>query len=140
MLRREAIVALIPHQGDMCLLHEVLTYDMESITCRAINHRDPGHVLRVGGVLPAVCGVEYAAQAMAVHGALSGSVDVNPGVLAALRDVSLDVERLDDIAEDLIVSAQKLLDDRTRLMYAFKICAGSHEIIRGRAAVVLSRL
>jgi predicted hotdog family 3-hydroxylacyl-ACP dehydratase len=75
---------------------------------------------------------------MALHGALSGSVDVRPGVLAALRDVTLDVERLDDIVEDLIVSAQKLLSDSTRLMYAFTICAGRREIIRGRAAVVLS--
>lgn len=138
MLCRDEIAALIPHQGAMCLLYEVLSYDRDAISCRATDHRDPSHPLRDGGVLPAVCGVEYAAQAMAVHGALAGGVNVAPGVLAAVRDLTLYVDRLDDVGEDLVVRAEKLLGDSARLLYEFTISAGGRELLHGRAAVVLT--
>jgi predicted hotdog family 3-hydroxylacyl-ACP dehydratase len=139
MLSHEAIERLIPHQGAMCLLHEVLTYDSDAITCAAIDHRDVSHPLREDGVLPAICGVEYAAQAMAVHGALLGGKGVSPGVLAALRDVAINVERLDDISEKLTIVADKLWGDDTRLLYHFRIHAGACDIMHGRAAVVLTK-
>lgn len=138
MLSRDAIARLIPHSGAMCLLDEVLGYDDESITCQAVSHRDPAHPLREGEILPAVCGVEYAAQAMAVHGALMGNGGGVPGALAAVRELAMEVERLDDIADPLIVSAHKLGGDGTRLLYQFRIRAGARELMRGRAAVVLN--
>ena len=139
MLTRDSIAALIPHRGAMCLLHEVIRYDATGIICRAVNHRDSTHPLREAGALPAVAGVEYAAQAMAVHGALTGSVDVAPGVLAAIRELVMHVERLDDVAEDLIVAADKLWGEGTQLLYGFSISAGPRELLQGRAAVVLTR-
>ena len=57
----------------MCLLDEVLTWDATQIRCRSATHRVPDNPLRAHGRLGAVCGIEYAAQAMAVHGALVGS-------------------------------------------------------------------
>jgi len=139
MLTRESIAALIPHSGAMCLLHEVIRYDASGITCRAVNHRDFTHPLREAGALPAVVGVEYAAQAMAVHGALTGSVDVAPGVLAAIRDLVMHVDRLDDVADDLIVAAEKLWGEGTQLLYGFTISAGTRELLQGRATVMLTR-
>lgn len=138
MLSRDAIARLIPHSGSMCLLEQVLEHDDESIVCRAVSHRDPAHPLREGDILPAVCGVEYAAQAMAVHGALMVRGAQKPGALAAVRDLAMEVERLDDIADALIVSAHKLGGDSTRLLYRFTIRAGTRELMRGRAAVVLN--
>ncbi len=149
VLSRDAIAALIPHQGAMCLLDEVLSFDSDGIVCRAASHRDATHPLRDGGVLPAICGIEYAAQAMAVHGALmdkgvdqgadKGSTGARGrgGMLAAARNVILNVERLDDIADDLLVSARKLVADNGRLLYEFTLHAGGRELARGRAAVVL---
>ena len=149
VLSRDGIAALIPHQGAMCLLDEVLSFDGDSIVCRAASHRDAPHPLRDGGVLPAICGIEYAAQAMAVHGALvANEVDKaagkrsteargRGGMLAAARDVMLNVERLDDIADDLLVSARKLVAHNRRLLYEFTLHAGGRELARGRAAVVL---
>jgi len=137
-LSRDEFAALIPHRGAMCLLHEVLRMDDESITCCAVSHRDPAHPLREQGVLPAVCGIEYAAQAMAVHGALKGAHASQAGVLAAVRDVALSVERLDDIAEDLILTARKLLDDGGRLLYEFELRAGARQLLSGRAIVMLN--
>ena len=40
VLSRDAIAALIPHQGAMCLLDEVLSADDDGIVCRAVSHRD----------------------------------------------------------------------------------------------------
>lgn len=139
-LSRDAFVDLIPHRGAMCLLHEVLRVDDERIACRAVNHRDPAHPLREGGMLPAVCGIEYAAQAMAVHGALKGRNTSRAGVLAAVRDLTLNVERLDDIADDLTVSARKLVGESGWLLYEFTLNAGARELLRGRAVVVLNEV
>jgi predicted hotdog family 3-hydroxylacyl-ACP dehydratase len=76
---------------------------------------------------------------MAVHGALLGSRCAQPGVLAGLRDVTLHVQRLDEIEEDLIITAEKLWAEDTRLLYSFTVRAGDTEIVRGRATVVLAQ-
>jgi predicted hotdog family 3-hydroxylacyl-ACP dehydratase len=122
----------------MCLLDRVVSYDDHAITCVAINHHDASHPLREDGLLPAICGVEYAAQAMAVHGALVGGEHARPGVLAAVRDLTLNIDRLDEVSGELTIDAQRLWGDQTRLLYEFKIHAASGEVLRGRAAVVLT--
>jgi predicted hotdog family 3-hydroxylacyl-ACP dehydratase len=66
-----------------------------------------------------------------------GGEDVRPGVLAAVRDVTLNVDRLDDISGELTIDAQRLWGDETRLLYEFIIHAARGEVLRGRAAVVL---
>jgi predicted hotdog family 3-hydroxylacyl-ACP dehydratase len=135
---QQTLAGLIPHGGTMCLLHEVLHMDEESITCRAVSHRDPDHPLREEGMLPALSGIEYAAQAMAVHGALREARGPRSGMLAAVRDVVLNVERLDDIPDDLVITARRLLDDLSRLLYEFEVRADARELLRGRAVVVLA--
>ena len=142
VLSRAAIAELIPHAGTMCLLEEVLSSDSEGIVCRAVSHRDAANPLREGGILHAVCGIEYAAQAMAVHGALlgraAGSARGRGGMLAAARDVVLNVERLDDIADDLVVSARRLVAEDAWLLYEFALHAGGKELVSGRATVSLA--
>ncbi len=135
-LDHAAIRGLVPHAGAMCLLHEVLQADADSIRVRAVSHRDPANPLREGGVLPALCGVEYAAQAMAVHGSIHNKNRVRSGMLAALRDVELAVERLDDIAEDLVIEAHCLLNESGRLLYRFEVRANLRALLQGRATVV----
>lgn len=130
------IRGLVPHAGAMCLLHEVLQADAHSIRARAVSHRDPANPLREGGVLPALCGVEYAAQAMAIHGSIQNRNKLRPGMLAALRDVELAVDRLDDIAEDLLIEAHCLLNESGRFLYRFEIRASSRGLLQGRITVV----
>ena len=138
-LDHAAIRDLVPHAGAMCLLHEVLQADADSIRARAVSHRDPANPLREGGVLPALCGVEYAAQAMAVHGSIHNKNRIRSGMLAALRDVELAVERLDDIAEDLVIEAHCLLNEGGRLLYRFEVRANNRELLQGRATVVTGK-
>lgn len=120
----------------MCLLEEVCESGDASIRCRATSHRDPANPLRDAAGLPAICGVEYAAQAMAVHGAISERKK-RPGMLVAVRDVMLHVERLDDVAGDLFVTARRLAGDAHSLMYEFELTSNQQALLRGRATVVL---
>ena len=140
MLSREAIEALVPHAGTMCLWDEVLTWDDSEIKLRARNHRDTAHPLRRHGVLRALHLCEYGAQAMAVHGGLlarrAGST-APPGMLVALRDVTLHVARIDDLPDALEGQAEALALSTTGQQYAFRVSHAGVLLAEGRAAVVL---
>ena len=139
MLDHRWIAAHIPHQGSMCLLDEVLTWDAAELRARATSHRSPDNPLRADGRLGAATGIEYAAQAMAVHGVLLAG-DGQPlgvGYLASVRSVRLHTDRLDVIADDLEVRVQRLSGDAAVILYAFDLLAGGRTLIDGRASVVL---
>lgn len=133
------IAALIPHAGAMCLLDGVVRWDATQISCVSRTHRDIANPLRAGGQLPAVCGIEYAAQAMAVHGGLAGMIGAKPraGYLVSLRDVICRQSRLDNLDGDLIVDAAQLMGDQGRVVYQFALRVGAVEVLSGRATVVL---
>ena len=61
------IAGMIPHAGRMCLLDEVVQWNAATIRCISRSHRDGSNPLRADSQLPALCGIEYAAQAMAVN-------------------------------------------------------------------------
>src|ERR1700688_1204625 len=69
-LNRAWIESRIPHHGRMCLLDEVIAWSDARVSCRSGTHREADNPLRADGKLGIACGIEYAAQAMAVHGAL----------------------------------------------------------------------
>jgi predicted hotdog family 3-hydroxylacyl-ACP dehydratase len=138
-LSRAEIAGLIPHAGAMCLLDGVTHWDSTRIRCVSRSHLDPGNPMRVDGCLPALCGIEYAAQAMAVHGGLAGSVQGKPrrGLLASLREVVCRRQRLDDLDGELVVEAAREAGDGGRVIYSFHVRVGETEVLSGRAAVVL---
>ena len=137
------IAARIPHSGGMCLLQRLEAHDDRQIRCRASSHRDADNPLRLDGMLPAACAVEYAAQAMALHGALAaapGSAPT-PGFLASVRSVRLRVARLDDVAGDIQVGAERLAGDTRQALYAFALHSARGELlVEGRATVILNAL
>ena len=137
---RPEIARLIPHAGAMCLLDWVERWDDHRISCVSRTHLAADNPLRADGRLPAVCGVEYAAQAMAVHGGLVGKTAGRPraGYLASLRDVVCRSDRLDDLEGDLVVDAELLAGDGERVIYRFALRVGDVEVLSGQAAVVLS--
>ena len=139
MIDSAAIAGLIPHAGSMCLLAEVSAWDARSIRCIARSHRDPGNPLAAGGRLGAACGIEYAAQAMAVHGGLSGVLGHRPmaGYLVSVRALKLHRPYLDDLDGDLIVEAAMLAGEGTRMSYEFSLSCLGATIVAGRAAVLL---
>ncbi len=137
-LDRPWIERNIPHHGRMCLLDEVMEWDAQHIRCRSGTHRQPDHPLRSQGRLGVACGIEYAAQAMAVHGALAGKGRSDAGFLASLRDVRLHVLRLDDIESDLICDALLVAGDQGSALYEFAIGSEAERqlLLSGRATVV----
>jgi predicted hotdog family 3-hydroxylacyl-ACP dehydratase len=138
-LDRSWIAAHIPHAGNMCLLDEVLSWDSTRIECRSATHRAADNPLRAHGRLGSACGIEYAAQAMALHGALmvARSSATPTGYLAGVRAVVLHVERLDDIPQDLLISSERISGDATIAMYEFSVSAAARTLLNGRATIVL---
>ena len=146
-LNRDAIALRIPHQGRMCLLDSVLEWNHSFICCQSLSHLATDHPLRAHDRLGAACGVEYAAQAMAVHGALIAEeaavegVSSSPpraGYLASMRSVVLHVERLDTVVAPLLVKAERISGDANTVLYSFTVHADGHLLLSGRAAVVLN--
>ena len=131
--------SLIPHQGAMCVLDEVVAWTPDAIHARSRSHRNLDNPLRSDGRLRAVHLCEYGAQAMAVHGGLvareAGGVAA-PGFLVALRAVELFVERVDELPEPLDVHAEKLLGDENGWQYAFRIEHAGTLLATGRATVI----
>lgn len=130
---------MIPHAGDMCLLDGVLEWDQTAIRCISARHRAADNPLRRGGRLDGICGIEFAAQAMAVHGRLSGGVSRRPraGYLASLRDVRCGQSCLDLLQPDLVIRAELLMGDEQRVIYQFALDCAGDEVLSGRAAVML---
>lgn len=139
MLDRAWIAAHIPHQGNMCLLDAVTEWSDIAIACRATSHTDPANPLRAKGRLGAANGIEYAAQAMAIHGALLAGDNAAPrqGYLTSVRSVSLHVARLDDLPGQLEVRAERLSGDTNNILYQFSLSHAGRCLLEGRAAVVL---
>lgn len=140
MLPKSAWQRLIPHTGDMCLLDDVVAWDATHLHARSASHQRRDNPLRADGVLHAINLCEYAAQAMAVHGALreraAGAV-ARPGFLVALREVALHVERIDDLAGKLQVHVECLLALPDSLQYGFRVEHRGQVLAAGRAAVML---
>jgi predicted hotdog family 3-hydroxylacyl-ACP dehydratase len=139
MLDRDWIAARIPHGGSMCLLDAVLAWDAQRIRCAATSHLDADNPLRSKGRLASVCGIEYAAQAMATHGALVGEEGRRPrvGMLTSARGVETHVDRLDTLEGPLDIEAERISGDDNTVLYRFTLHCAGRLLLSGRAAVIL---
>ena len=140
---KAALCRLIPHQGTMCLLDTVERWDDTSITCTTASHRDATNPLRRDSQLEAICGLEYAAQAMAVHvGLLEQGKErrLAVGFLGAVKHLMLRATRLDDVKVDLTVQATRLVGEAGSFIYAFRVSVERQELLDGRASIFLKYL
>jgi predicted hotdog family 3-hydroxylacyl-ACP dehydratase len=135
VVTRQRILQLIPHQGAMCLLDTALDWSTTDITCSAWSHLTPDNPLRRDGRLHAVCGVEYGLQAAALHGALVNGSRQSARYLAALRDVDLRADWLDEPSLGALrVTAMQELFMPHGLIYRFAVAAeGGTVLLSGRA-------
>jgi predicted hotdog family 3-hydroxylacyl-ACP dehydratase len=139
VIDKAVIAGLVPHAGTMCLIERVLHWDAVGINCATASHRAANHPLARDGRLSAICGVEYAAQAMAIHGRLTGAAAERPraGYLASLRDVVCAADRLDLVTTELRIEAEQLFGDGDSVIYRFALRGDDRLLLSGRAAVVL---
>jgi predicted hotdog family 3-hydroxylacyl-ACP dehydratase len=140
-LGRDGIAQRIPHAGSMCLLDVLEAWDTEGLCCTALSHRDPAHPLRSPQGLLAPVAIEYAAQAMALHGALTAAPGTppRPGYLAAVRSVVMHQPRLDTVAGALRIEARRHAAAEQQAIYRFTVSdAAGRLLVEGRATVVLN--
>ena len=133
------IAALIPHSGAMCLLESVIAWSDDAIACRALSHLRLDNPLRRAGRLAAVCGIEYALQAAALHGALRSGGRQPPGYLASLRMMSLVTQPLDDPALGALrAEATREHGGLSGLIYAVALRSeDGRTLLDGRATIIL---
>lgn len=131
------ITARIPHAGSMCLLDAVTCWSEAMIECHATSQCRMDNPLRAGNRLGIACGIEYAAQAMAVHGALLAGQEEVPraGYLTSVRDVQYHADRLDHLAH-LSIRAEVISAEGGIKMYGFSILAEQSLVLTGRASVM----
>ena len=154
-LDHDAIAARIPHAGPMCLLDQAVSWDESRIECTAFA-RPPRHPdaaarrrpeaylaalpLAQDGRLPASAAIEYAAQAMALHGRLlqEGATDAAPtrGFLAGLRSVRLHCRWIAEESPPLTIRVTRFAGDDVQVLYDFEVRAAG-PIAQGRAVVIL---
>ena len=143
MIFQDEIRTLIPHASRMCLWESVEHWDAQAIRCHTQSHRDMQNPLRCNNQLSAIHLAEYGAQAMAIHGGLLarevGTGPVASGMLVALRDFVMLVQRVDNIEHTLIVNARKLVASTTGSIYEFAIEANRRKLSSGRVSVVIAQ-
>jgi predicted hotdog family 3-hydroxylacyl-ACP dehydratase len=143
IIDKAALSQLIPHHGTMCLLDGVQRWDATSILCTTGSHRDATNPLRRDHQLDAICGLEYAAQAMAVHvGLLQQGKErrLAVGYLGAVKNLRLRATRLDDVQGNLTVQATRLVGEADSFIYAFHVSTEQQELLDGRASIFLKYL
>jgi predicted hotdog family 3-hydroxylacyl-ACP dehydratase len=139
---KAALCRLIPHHGTMCLLDGVEQWDDTSIMCMTASHRDATNPLRRDNRLEGICGLEYAAQAMAVHVGLLEKGEkrrLTVGYLGAVKNLTLRAIRL-DVKGDLTVQAIRLVGEMNCFIYSFRVSVGRETFLDGRASIFLKYL
>lgn len=139
LLDRARIAQLLPHQGRLCLLDRVIHWNAEHIACEADSHRAPDHPLRWKNQLGSAIGIEYAAQAMALHGALLAPPNDAPrqGMITRVQQVQCSLDRLDELPFALQIEAHRLMGDDLVVRYRFALRHQETCLLTGEASVLL---
>ena len=138
MLNHAEIEDRIPHAAAMCLLDSVRCWDATTIECSAAAPT-AAHPLAGARGVPAVAAIEYAAQAVAVHGALQSPTGApRAGMLAKLSDVELSPFGPDPAGGPLTIRAELLGGVDAGCRYAFEVFNQRACLARGRLMVVYS--
>ena len=132
----------LPHSGSMCLVDEVVEWDRDSVHCRASSHRFADNPLRVGDALPAICALEYAAQAFALHGVLAAdefgdeAPDGSRAFLALVNSLELHAARLDDCGGELSIEGWVVFRQSGSAVYRFEVTADGRRLVTGQVGLM----
>lgn len=139
-LSKLELCKLLPHGDTMCLLDAVESWNTSAIVCTSMSHREKDNPLRNRNRLHAICGLEYAAQAMAVHVSLTSplqDISAAVGYLGGVRDLQIAALRLDTYRHPLKISGTLLFSQEYNFMYYFKIESDQEELLCGRASIFI---
>ncbi|MEP7061347.1 MAG: 3-hydroxylacyl-ACP dehydratase [Betaproteobacteria bacterium] len=134
------IAGLLPHTGSMVMPESIEHCDDARIVCTSMRHRARDNPLRRNDRLPALCGVEFAAQAMALHGAMRRvpPAALQHGRVVTVRDVVVLQRFLDDVQGALVIECRLEAAAGDVFSYDFRIDGDGQPLLRGRATVMMS--
>ena len=137
LIEGEAIRALLPHRGAMCLIDIVERCDEASISCTTRQHLHADNPLRRRGRLSIVHAIEFAAQAAALHAALTLPSTPSPraGLLVSVRHCALHASALDRDGGALTIEARRSAHSATFSTYEFGVDAANGRLASGRIGV-----
>jgi predicted hotdog family 3-hydroxylacyl-ACP dehydratase len=130
---------LLPHAGDSVMIERVLSSDDAQVRVATTLHRSIDNPLRRHGRLAAVHLVEFAAQAMALHGALldqAAGRATRAALLVSVRDLVLGCEHLEKLEGELEITARALQVSARSWQYGFSVTHAGREIASGRLAAM----
>jgi len=138
---RALLETLLPHTGAMCLLAAVERWDAHSIVCHATSHLEHDNPLRCEGRLEAIAAVEYASQAIALHGMLRAGARSSPrvGYLGKLSAIELTCDTLDASGEPLVVRVTLCAENRDGCIHEFDVSAGGQRVAHGRILIAFAQ-
>ncbi len=138
------IERMLPHAGAMVLLDEVQECDKQKIVCAANSHLDQANPLMIDGALSVFAGIEYAAQAMALHNfmlaARAGGApgEARQGVVAVASKLQSFCQRLDLLKDTLVIEVAMIDQTGDSSMYEFKLLSAQADVLSGRLLVMLT--
>jgi predicted hotdog family 3-hydroxylacyl-ACP dehydratase len=135
--------ALLSHAGTARMIERVVRWDAGGIVAATTRHRAADNPLRRDGRLAAVHLVEFAAQAVAIHGGLRNAADgkpPQPGLLVSVRDVQTTRDHIEDLPEEIEIEARALMINDASWQYAFNVIHAGAIIASGRVAAMAQRL
>lgn len=140
-LNKDAIAEHIPHAGQMVLLDKCISYSKNGLSCLSLSHIDTSNPLRTENGLSATCGIEYAAQAIALHSALLNGGNTGLGFLAICKNITFKLRYLDTITTEIQISVKYISGSAELglLQYGFVISAseGKQELLSGELGIAI---
>jgi predicted hotdog family 3-hydroxylacyl-ACP dehydratase len=106
------VADMLPHDGIMLLLDNVVEYDQESLVAEVMV-RDDG-LFNNGDTVPAWLGIEYMAQAIAAHGGMMCLLAGKPiqlGFLLGTRRYTSNVADF-KVGDHLIIKVKRFMEDQ----------------------------
>ncbi len=132
----------LPHSGSMRLVSKVVEWDRDSVRCRASSHQQSDNPLRVNNLLSAICALEYAAQAFALHGLLVAdefgetAPDNSRIFVALVNELNLHAERLDERRGELTIDGQVIFRQPGSTVYRFEVHDTARLLVNGQVGLI----
>ncbi len=131
----------LPHGGNMQLIKKVKAWDEHSIHCQTNSHLSRSNPLLDASHLPATSAIEYAAQALALHGVIKkqakGLLDqANKAFVVSAKGLHFDQVNLSQFEQTLDVSATVLIGNSQSAVYSVQVSAGDHCFLKGDLGVM----
>ncbi|MFC7292571.1 hypothetical protein [Hirschia litorea] len=138
------ISQVLPHAGDMVLIDEIVSLSADKIECRTQSHRLKNNPLSMAKGLPITAGLEYGAQAVALHGLLNSTPTEthkqSPKLdarIIAVKSASWTHDWLDQLDQPLTICATRLTHLDTLAQYHVELTTSTHQTPHYQAHVTV---